>query len=118
MAEHAGEDEQGQSEQDACQREVDVELHVVCLKLASKKDGHGTCGDLGQFHDHRNPAHLAQANGIFENEGVALTDRANQLTQQAQERSEERRVGKECVSKCRSRWSPYHYKKKKEKYRI
>src|SRR3546814_14878546 len=27
-------------------------------------------------------------------------------------RSEERRVGKECVSACRSRWSPYHQKKK------
>src|SRR3546814_14682374 len=26
-------------------------------------------------------------------------------------RSEERRVGKECVSTCRSRWSPYHYTK-------
>src|SRR3546814_1971063 len=25
-----------------------------------------------------------------------------------QGRSEERRVGKECVSTCRSRWSPYH----------
>src|SRR3546814_12100133 len=34
-------------------------------------------------------------------------------------RSEERRVGKECVSTCRSRWSPYHYKtniKKKKKH--
>src|SRR3546814_13100410 len=30
-------------------------------------------------------------------------------------RSEERRVGKECVSTCRSRWSPYHYKKKTKK---
>src|SRR3546814_15472180 len=31
--------------------------------------------------------------------------------------SEERRVGKECVSTCRSRWSPYHSKKnKKNKY--
>src|SRR3546814_19466293 len=28
-------------------------------------------------------------------------------------RSEERRVGKECVSTCRSRWSPYNYKKNK-----
>src|SRR3546814_14888248 len=27
------------------------------------------------------------------------------------QRSEERRVGKECVSTCRSRWSWYHYKK-------
>src|SRR3546814_17256980 len=26
-------------------------------------------------------------------------------------RSEERRVGKECVSTCSSRWSPEHYKK-------
>src|SRR3546814_14792653 len=29
------------------------------------------------------------------------------------QRSEERRVGKEWVSTCRSRWSPYHSKKKK-----
>src|SRR3546814_8916087 len=27
---------------------------------------------------------------------------------EARKRSEERRVGKECVSTCRSRWSPYH----------
>src|SRR3546814_2881428 len=30
------------------------------------------------------------------------------LTFIAEARSEERRVGKECVSTCRSRWSPYH----------
>src|SRR3546814_890773 len=29
-----------------------------------------------------------------------------------QQRSEERRVGKECVSRCRSRWAPYDYTKK------
>src|SRR3546814_15931623 len=29
-------------------------------------------------------------------------------------RSEERRVGKECVSTCSSRWSPYHSKKKEK----
>src|SRR3546814_598869 len=28
--------------------------------------------------------------------------------QESIRRSEERRVGKECVSTCRSRWSPYH----------
>src|SRR3546814_78872 len=38
---------------------------------------------------------------------------ANQLVQKKladmqTERSEERRVGKECVSNCRFRWSPYH----------
>src|SRR3546814_12091656 len=30
------------------------------------------------------------------------------LLDSASARSEERRVGKECVSTCRSRWSPYH----------
>src|SRR3546814_12214641 len=29
-------------------------------------------------------------------------------------RSEERRVGEECVSTGRSRWSPYHYNKKQQ----
>src|SRR3546814_15197007 len=33
-------------------------------------------------------------------------------------RSEERRVGEECVSKCRSRWSPDHKKKKYEREHI
>src|SRR3546814_18094405 len=32
------------------------------------------------------------------------------------QRSEERRVGKECVSTCRYRWSPYHNRKKKNIY--
>src|SRR3546814_15850238 len=31
-----------------------------------------------------------------------------QVTRPSFYRSEERRVGKECVSTCRSRWSPYH----------
>src|SRR3546814_17400075 len=33
---------------------------------------------------------------------IVATDLSNEI------RSEERRVGKECVSTCRSRWSPYH----------
>src|SRR3546814_14944446 len=31
-------------------------------------------------------------------------------------RSEERRVGKECVSTCRSRWSPYHETNNRQRY--
>ena len=30
------------------------------------------------------------------------------VKKRAQKRSEERRVGKECLRLCRSRWSPYH----------
>src|SRR3546814_15785860 len=33
------------------------------------------------------------------------------LALRAPRRSAERRVGKECVRTCRSRWSPYHSKK-------
>src|SRR3546814_884104 len=33
---------------------------------------------------------------------------AHNGTRHSTARSEERRVGKECVSTCRSRWSPYH----------
>src|SRR3546814_13871089 len=36
---------------------------------------------------------------------VVATDRAPEADPN---RSEERRVGKECVSTCRSRWAPYH----------
>src|SRR3546814_15508095 len=37
--------------------------------------------------------------------------RRDQAWQGLPQRSEERRVGKECVSTCRSRWSTYPYKK-------
>src|SRR3546814_2861426 len=37
-----------------------------------------------------------------------LTGRGDSLTEKVILRSEERRVGKECVSTCRSRWSAYH----------
>src|SRR3546814_17765450 len=42
-------------------------------------------------------------------EAVQWTSRA--LRERPSFRSEERRVGKECVSTCRSRWPPYHYNK-------
>src|SRR3546814_13436360 len=48
---------------------------------------------------------LGQASGALED-----------VSDYVQERSEERRVGKGCVSTCRSLWSPYHLKKKKIPY--
>src|SRR3546814_12939706 len=38
----------------------------------------------------------------------AVGEMLKPLTREFPIRSEERRVGKECVSTCRSRWSPYH----------
>src|SRR3546814_15083726 len=37
-----------------------------------------------------------------------LVDSANEWREKLVERSEERRVGTECVSTCQSMWSPYH----------
>src|SRR3546814_12565555 len=51
-------------------------------------------------------ARLRDAKALFFKEfGERLANRALVVDEQ---RSEERRVGKECVSQCRSRWSPYH----------
>src|SRR3546814_5071193 len=41
-------------------------------------------------------------------EDAVAIDGADLVPVDRQLRSEERRVGKECVSTCRSRWSPYH----------
>src|SRR3546814_3104894 len=43
-------------------------------------------------------------------DGIRRAGRATQgvIVMRLRERSEERRVGTECVSTCRSRWAPYH----------
>src|SRR3546814_3243497 len=45
---------------------------------------------------------------IFNAASAANILRSGKWNVLPQQRSEERRVGKECVSTCRSRWSPYH----------
>src|SRR3546814_2106218 len=56
---------------------------------------------------------LIQGDAVVVGELFAGPDRADRLDEHARLlrvalRSEERRVGKECVSTCSSRWSPYH----------
>src|SRR3546814_16068859 len=61
-----------------------------------------------------------EGDGIMADNRVSLSAavRTNLLTlQRTARRSEERRVGKECVSRCRSRCAPHHYKKKKIKHK-
>src|SRR3546814_11926494 len=41
-------------------------------------------------------------------EALVVAGAAATLLEGVEERTEERRVGKECVSTCNSRWSPYH----------
>src|SRR3546814_14078637 len=51
---------------------------------------------------------LAAILAVIANYGGKFTPSHIGLWQKIGLRSEERRVGKECVSTCRSRWSPYH----------
>src|SRR3546814_17679145 len=59
---------------------------------------------------------------LVEEDDAVLLNRLNRLggklllVEQLVARSEERRLGKECVSPCRSRGSRFHLKKKKTEY--
>src|SRR3546814_19363573 len=92
--------------QGACQ------IHSLAVKCGFLRDGikfqrkkysimakNATCAKFSHFI----PSRLREGLG----EGMSKLGAAPE-----QARSEERRVGKECVSTCRSRWSPYHYTKK------
>src|SRR3546814_11817853 len=75
-----------------------LESDVLALHLAPDRiGGLFAPGDIG-------------AEAVFgQRAAQALDDPTDDVaTTGAQERSEERRVGKECVSTCRSRWAPYH----------
>src|SRR3546814_1398352 len=63
-------------------RDVAIDGPLVLAPLSADPDRH-----------RRGGGHLQPADGA---------------AQRGRTRSEERRVGKECVSTCRSRWSPYH----------
>src|SRR3546814_21081032 len=61
---------------------------------------------------HRLNAVCLALKAVLESEKrTAVGDKVSLTTIAFLARSEERRVGKECVSTCRSRWSPSHSKK-------
>src|SRR3546814_14776924 len=77
------------------------------------------CAALGIVPTVRHADYIASWLEVLREENRAIFRAASAATKaadwllsrhaQAQEgRSEERRVGKECVSTCRARWSPYH----------
>src|SRR3546814_11498546 len=65
--------------------------------------------------DQRLLAELALQHALVLAAGAAALGRRLARRVLAGERSEERRVGKECVSPCRSGWSPYNEKKKNKR---
>src|SRR3546814_17849518 len=80
--------------------DTDEELHAMAAHIGVARRWHQKAGT---YHSHYDICLAKRAIAI--RAGAIEIDRRG-LAQII--RSEERRVGKECVSTCRSRWSPYH----------
>ena len=52
--------------------------------------------------------HILTTHGISQQHIEKMKERQFEAVDFYNNRSEERRVGKECSEPCRSRWSPYH----------
>src|SRR3546814_5424448 len=94
---------------------VSVILFVVSVLFFSSRRRHTRCALVTGVQTCALPILLWGA-GLQAGEGEGRQFLADARDQPApprasfggSKRSEERRVGKECVSTCRSRWSPYH----------
>src|SRR3546814_18732234 len=86
---------------DVCSSDLRGRFVMIAL------DAEQVLGDQFDLDLHRTSADPDHARDGLDQ--LSLPDRQPEI------RSEERRVGKECVSTCRSRWSPDHSKKKKNK---
>src|SRR3546814_12284306 len=80
----------------------------VCSSDLDPAAAHRRLGE--QVHQHPPGPALADMEAVVEQRvagGAAVGDRDQAVEPAAGASSEERRVGQECVSTCRSRWSPY-----------
>src|SRR3546814_18072202 len=73
-----------------------------------QRDALDAIGRVGGLREHQVDDIVGQVMLARRDEDLGAGDRMAAVAV----RSEERRVGKECVSTCRSRWSPYLLKKK------
>src|SRR3546814_2813446 len=77
------------------------DLRAAALDIVNSQSGFEIMAEVNA----RIAAMIARAEGVLR-EDTDDADRATVMLFAV--RSEERRVGKECVSKCRSRWWPYY----------
>src|SRR3546814_21112486 len=97
---------------DVCSSDL---LRIGAIEPARPRRGGGDDG----VHQQADPAAGRRLDALAGERDAAEPAEAARLTAAApsstetSDRSEERRVGKECVSTCRSRWSKYHSKQKK-----
>src|SRR3546814_2808407 len=80
---------------DVCSSDLSQYVSIRYTERLSEAGINPSVGHTGSAYDNA----LAETiNGLYKTEVIHRRG----------PRSEERRVGKECVSTCRSRWSPYH----------
>src|SRR3546814_14290680 len=83
------------------------------LETLSKADGpHPPAPSPEGEGEQPDPIRLEIFNSLF----MAIAEEMGGALQHSASRSAERRVGKECVSSCRSRWSPSHSTQKHQSY--
>src|SRR3546814_19372652 len=83
---------------DVCSSDLDIVAGVIAAL-----DRPPAAGEVGSRSPNRDPSGGERGSAV----GCTLARRGGCPP----DRSEERRVGQECVSTFRSLWSPYHYKK-------
>src|SRR3546814_9249388 len=77
------------------------DLHVIGAADKAERMQVQAVGDRTRHHVDPAVGHLQLA-------AAQIVAERHRVSPDLRIRSEERRVGKECVSTCRSRWSPYH----------
>src|SRR3546814_18751163 len=88
---------------------LDAEDRILIVGIIEFRPAGGDAGDVElQILRHVETGVCGDAAGQLRCVGRAITGK---IVVRDACRSEERRVGKECVSTCRSRWSPLHTKK-------
>src|SRR3546814_4907509 len=74
---------------------------------AGRRGGPAPCA-RGQYHRRSAHGRVLELPQLGRSRGGTGPSPSGRDDCRSGSRSEERRVGKECVSTCRSRWSPYH----------
>ena len=83
-------------------------LHIFSSRIEKEKPHRGNA--LWQDKTIRDKVcrEIELRHKLHRDNGMHKVDGNGQLVEIPRDRSEERRVGKECMEGCRSRWSPYH----------
>src|SRR3546814_1204533 len=88
---------------------LDIVLRVSILFFFSSRRRHTRCALVTGVQTCALPISRVNGEPYYEaGTSVPTLAAGDRVVLRREPRSEERRVGKECVSTCRSRWSPYH----------